>query len=175
MIIYDPETLTEKQVRKIWAERINEFYKETPISDPCFNYTRLITGETPSSKLYFTKENWKDPYIEDFRNLIEEFKTGEISNPNYEKLSSKLVDSTFKFGYTSTALKNPNKVYIGINMEDEYYILLYNNNSNKSYIYQQKNSRGNIQDFFSVGGDDDNITLYEFTQLLICMGFVNKA
>lgn len=130
---------TKEDFKRIWSRR-SKLPKTWNDSDPnpAFNYNLDEADEN-----YFLQDNWNDPALADFRELLADLDIHEpktIKTVRLERFSPSYDESRYV-------------------IETEYDV----------YVLSQYKSRGKIQSFVATEYGKQ-ISLYEFTQLLIDLG-----
>ena len=130
---------SKENFKRIWSRR-SELPKTWNGSDPkpAFNYNLDETEEN-----YFLQDNWNDPALVDFRELLADLDIHEpktIKTVRLERFSPSYDESRYV-------------------IETEYDV----------YVLSQYKSRGKIQSFVATEYGKQ-ISIYQFTQLLIDLG-----
>ena len=140
MKLIDFFDFSQEQFNKIW-ERRSKRPKTWNGNDPkaCFYY-----HDDNHEENYFKQNNWNDPAIADFRELLDDLDIDETKYIRNVRIQ-RLVPS---------------------NCGESRYII---QNDEDIYVLSQYKSRGNIQSFVATEYGKQ-IHIYEFTQLLIDLG-----
>lgn len=130
---------TKEDFERIWSRR-SKLPKTWNGADPkpAFNYNLDEAEEN-----YFLQDNWNDPALDDFRELLADLEIHEpktIRTVRLERFSPSFDESRYV-------------------IESEYDV----------YVLSQYKSRGKIQSFVATEYGKQ-ISIYEFTQLLIDLG-----
>ena len=130
---------TKEDFKRIWSRR-SKLPKTWNGSDPkpAFNYNLDETEEN-----YFLQNNWNDPALADFRELLYDL---DIHEPK--------------------TIKNVRLERFGPSCDESRYVIETNYDV---YVLSQYKSRGKIQSFVATEYGKQ-ISIYQFTQLLIDLG-----